>query len=277
MRTGILGSGFGIYGYLPALIECGAQVALLSRAQEKIESRIELGQIRDKIEYFDSEEDLIAQVNDIVIARNPESQSTLLRKLSNSLGFMFLEKPLGSSIIEHSHVLELIESKGINFSIAYLFKYTSWYRRTIEALEKGLSVQIDWEIPNVVDSWKLATESGSNIFSYYGIHFVEMFVEMGIEPRLITSQMTDSNLTLTCLQPEFCINLKVGSESRFILKISSDVILETRTPFGGGNSIGMADERIPFLIQYISNRELNALNSLELEKQVLKFRQYFNA
>ena len=67
MKTAILGGGFGLYGYLPALIECGADVVLPLRHKERVLERPELAPLASKVEWR-GDDTLLAGCEAAVIA-----------------------------------------------------------------------------------------------------------------------------------------------------------------------------------------------------------------
>ena len=91
MSIGILGSGFGLYGYLPAINNLGVGVNLLSRTQDVLESRAELRHLKANIEFCHSEQDLIQRSDKIVLARTPSSQLSFIIKHSGQFEHLFLK------------------------------------------------------------------------------------------------------------------------------------------------------------------------------------------
>ena len=106
MKIGILGSGFGLYGYLPALMNLGYEVWVPIRYKEKISRRIELQKIVSDI-FLKSEEQILSDCGILVIARRPEDQFALLNQLSYSKQKYFLEKPLARNLAEQNQLLNL--------------------------------------------------------------------------------------------------------------------------------------------------------------------------
>ena len=68
----ILGSGFGMYGYLPALIECGMKVALPERYRSVIGGRTELVQYMPEVIWCAGTEEALALANGAVVAVRPD-------------------------------------------------------------------------------------------------------------------------------------------------------------------------------------------------------------
>ena len=47
--VGIIGEGFGLYGYLPSFIELGYKVGVLEKSKQIIENRSELNHFSSKL------------------------------------------------------------------------------------------------------------------------------------------------------------------------------------------------------------------------------------
>ena len=74
-KVGILGGGFGLYGYLPAFANLGYEIFTLKRYERFIKKRADLTKYIKDINFL-KEEDLISKVDCISISRNPENQFT---------------------------------------------------------------------------------------------------------------------------------------------------------------------------------------------------------
>ena len=72
---GILGSGFGLYGYLPAAVALGFSPILCpARYQDKFFSRDELKKFNESISWVDTDQDLIEMATTLVISKRPIDQ-----------------------------------------------------------------------------------------------------------------------------------------------------------------------------------------------------------
>ena len=83
MNIGILGSGFGVYGYLPAVCKNLWTPIILEKNRSKIEARPELFQYKDRITYVSAEKTLIENSHSLIIATTPTYQTKFLQ--SNDL------------------------------------------------------------------------------------------------------------------------------------------------------------------------------------------------
>ena len=71
---GIVGSGFGLYGYLPALMKLDRNVCTLLRYKERILSRDDIKHYLPELNLVDSYKDLIEFSDVIILAQRPVDQ-----------------------------------------------------------------------------------------------------------------------------------------------------------------------------------------------------------
>ena len=71
----IFGSGFGLYGYLPALLELEYQsIRISTKYKEKIISRKDLSIYENHINWYENEKTALNKVDTVIIALNPSNQ-----------------------------------------------------------------------------------------------------------------------------------------------------------------------------------------------------------
>ena len=79
---GIIGAGFGLYGYLPALIEVGEKnIILPARYKDKFSARSELQIYAGYVQWVSDERVMLEMVDTIVLALPPGYQLKLVKKL----------------------------------------------------------------------------------------------------------------------------------------------------------------------------------------------------
>ena len=77
----IIGSGFGLYGYLPAIINgLGDEVILPKKYSDFICSRSDLNEIKDKVIWADNQKVSIEKSNTVIIAVPPIKQRIMIEK-----------------------------------------------------------------------------------------------------------------------------------------------------------------------------------------------------
>jgi len=80
MNTLILGSGFGLYGYLPAMYKISKNIFLNIKYQKKIQNRAELKKFLKKITWYNEKKLTLKKIDYLIIAQNPQKQDLNLRK-----------------------------------------------------------------------------------------------------------------------------------------------------------------------------------------------------
>ena len=257
MRFGILGGGFGLYGYLPAAIQSGFSVSTLNRYRSFISARSELADLAHKVNFLDDESELLNGVDYLVVARDPSTQSKLLSKRSGQFKMLFLEKPLGTDIEVHTKCLEKLIITKQNFSVGYLMPYTAWFKSL--DLSGDDNLEIHWNCVINSSSWKSNSFPDRGLFTYFGIHLIPLIYAIkpkSIEIEKLPKQQT-LNIRLKTNTGVKNIFLSEGDRPGFkIMKYNlglKTVEYESETPFGGQGSKGIPDPRIPLLKEYLED------------------------
>ena len=187
-RPGILGSGFGLYGYLPALIKSGSKkIYLPSRYKEKLSERQDLKLFDSSIEWVKDDLEVLDKSSSLIIALNPEMQAfwvpTALSK--ENINTLILEKPLAVSPKKSFDVLLLLIKSGKKFRINYIFRYLAWANK-LNHLTKipNLNLEIKWQFKahhfkSSKLTWKSNHHLGGGVLRFYGIHFMALVAEWG--------------------------------------------------------------------------------------------------
>jgi hypothetical protein len=277
----ILGGGFGLYGYLPAAMQTHWQVTTLSRYKSFLEERVELSGLLNRVTFV-AENDLEPNTYDaVVIARTPQQQIDFVRSNSSFEGHLFLEKPLGDTVKSTSELLDVLQSRKSNFSVAYLFQYQDWYRALVSHNSSDCSVTIDWRITaGKSQNWKKQIGVGGGILDFYGVHLLSLIVDceydvdsfqfnygedfLGISSRNSSRQL-DIKMTVAAVAG-FEINLK---------GLAGSYHWSGASPFGIKPTPEIPDPRIPALIEYLSGWQTHKdlAESIAHERQILRLRQ----
>lgn len=260
-KFGILGGGFGIYGYLPAVHKLGFEILLLDRYEKKLIERAELRDFLPSIRFCESEEVLIEASDCLVFARTPILQYHFISQNTKALTskkHVFLEKPLAINSHHSNELLELLTQNRINFSIAYLFRYTKWYQEISNTVSDNRSFSIKWQIPVVNTEWKNKSSLGGGPLRFYGIHFFPLFFELGVDLSKISVSDDTSSFRIEDLgyskikvdgvlvdkNPFFRVNeLSTGAS-----------IFSASTPLGERSTFGLPDPRIPIIEKYLAQQ-----------------------
>jgi len=186
---GILGQGFGLYGYMPALFDLGKEVSTLSKYETFIKDRQDLNYLHQYINYFEEEEDLIKNCDSIIFARRPSDQFNFVEKIvkSNLKRNLFLEKPIADSLEKSTSLINMLEKAASNYRVGYSFKYLDWFLDFIKIYNKeskhSLNLEIDWQFnashyKSEKASWKANPEIGGGAFMFYGSHIVNLLANI---------------------------------------------------------------------------------------------------
>lgn len=285
MKIGILGRGFGLYGYLPASMQNDWEVHTLARYKEEIHNRSELSDYANILQYHSDESSLISEVDALVCARDPKSQIQLLNSMQEFQGHLYLEKPLAPTIELHQETLNELQLNHLNFTVGYLFPYTDWYQEIISVFERNLidEVKIHWEIKPTDAPWKSKPTLGGGVADYYGIHLVPLMFDLHIDLKTLNFSCSSDELEiLSHPNAEFRINIRISiaEKNQFQIQTLNQAKLleypfELVSPFGPIPIRGAKDPRIPFLAQYLSEAagKLDSKESLSTERQVINYRK----
>ena len=188
-KVAIVGSGFGMYGLLPAfsrIKECKV-VSICGKNSEMISNYCKkLGLNR----YTDWRKMLQKEKPDAVaIAVIPSHQYEITRyALENGMA-VFAEKPLTTSFDTSLELNKLAKKKRLPNMLDFLFPEIPEWHAAKKAIENGLigeilKVNVDWtflsyDLMNHVKSWKTDVKQGGGALSFYFSHvfyYLEYFL-----------------------------------------------------------------------------------------------------
>jgi predicted dehydrogenase len=183
--VGIIGSGFGLYGYLPAVALMATEKILISqRYKEKFYKRPELFIFENKIQWVKDLNEIIQQANCVILSVNPEIQSSIIHEhiLGSRIKNLILEKPVAVSPQESIELLNKLQISEINFRIGYNLRYTEWVEEIIKLQKitpQKTIIRVDWSFlayhyRNNVSTWKRNHLEGGGVLRFYGIHFIAL-------------------------------------------------------------------------------------------------------
>jgi len=277
----ILGGGFGLYGYLPAAMQTNWQVTTLSRYKSFLEKRVELSGLLNRVTFV-AESDLDPNIYDaVVIARTPQQQIDFVRSNSSFEGHLFLEKPLGNTVKSTSELLDVLQSRKSNFSVAYLFLYQDWYRAIASQKQSACNVTINWRItPSRNQNWKKQIDAGGGILSYYGVHLLSLIVDCEYDLQSLQINCGEDFLGIRSKNSssQLDIKLRVDDVAGFEVNLkglTGNYHWSGASPFGINPTPEIPDPRIPALIDYLSGWQTHKdlAESIAQERKILRLRQ----
>ena len=202
MKFAILGSGFGLYGYLPALISgCDKQVYLPERYRAKLRERTDVRHFEDIVRWRSDDEAILEEVDAVVISRRPRDQEQLIRRCVDTphIQALIIEKPLGMTPGSALAVLDALEASRKSYRIAYIFRYMPWtaqLRQALQSHDASDSIRIVWRFrahhyAHRLRNWKRQVSEGGGALRFFGIQLIGLLAEIGYRD-VANSQFTSS-------------------------------------------------------------------------------------
>ncbi len=193
MKVAILGGGFGLYGYLPALIQKShARIVLPLSYREKLLSRPDIRGFAADIQWAEDDDGLFAESDAVVIAVAPEAQAEWVDRCLaySAVQFLMLEKPLAPTPQRADILLDKLIASGRRFRIGYNFRFTEW-GKTLRRNNRGLG-SLEWRFQAhhyraEVQTWKRHSDCGGGALRFYGIHVIALMAELGYKDVLSSS------------------------------------------------------------------------------------------
>lgn len=188
-RYGVLGRGFGVYGYLPAVASLpGARMTTLERYRNTILQRPEIAGYLGQVDYVHDYQSLLDTCDALILAVRPADQDALIRDAIQRgwTGHVFLEKPMAATPRKADSLLGLIQGSGLSVAVCFSICETDWARsvasQTVVTPLRKLS--IDWRFMahhyrGSINNWKRSFAEGGGALRFYAIHFVALLATLG--------------------------------------------------------------------------------------------------
>jgi predicted dehydrogenase len=189
MNVAILGSGFGLYGYLPALQALPCRVLLPERYRAVIEGREELSGFAAGIAWVADESVAIDLADALVVARRPADQSDLIAGIIHKKGLkrLLLEKPLAPNPVLAAQLQDQIESSGKILRMGYTLGFTDWGRDLMARTAASTGdIRIKWRFrahhyAAGRSNWKRFSSEGGDAVRFYGIQLISLLADLGFD------------------------------------------------------------------------------------------------
>lgn len=189
MRFGVLGGGFGVYGWLPAAVLVpGAKVTTLARYETRLRARPELAHLPAIIRFVDEIEDLLEVSDCLVIAQRPSDQARIAREVIRRSwrGYLVLEKPLAPDPPRAHELLAALSEAKVRVLMGFLMDRTEWGRALAESFvgDRPTRVDITWRFlahhyRHSLDSWKRRPSDGGGALRFFAIHLIALLARFG--------------------------------------------------------------------------------------------------
>lgn len=274
---GVLGGGFGLYGYLPALARHSrGKVLLLQRYCSVIEARPDLMDYLEAAEFCEDESELMSRADSLVMARRPEDTLGLLDRIaaSGQLQTVILEKPVGRTPDEGADVIDRLERTGKAFDAAFLFRHAPWAQAWRVAITRRRGPEVAtlrWRFHahhyrNDLINWKRMHDSGGGALRFFGIHVIALLAEWGFEQVSDSRVIIDDRGGVSGWQARFVSErmapVLVDLDSRaisseFALTAGGGYCHRAEDPFSQPGSLQAAasgDRRVSYLLALLGGR-----------------------
>jgi predicted dehydrogenase len=194
MKVAIFGSGFGLYGYLPALVGLGCAVVLPERYRAVLESRSELADFARIVEWVADEGAALDRAEALVLARRPADQAGMMADILRRphLQRLLLEKPLAPDPEGAERLQALLLASGKLFRTGYILGFTDWGKLLIAQsrdpqVRSDLAIHWSFRAHHYATgrhNWKRAHAEGGGALRFYGIQLIALAAEMGFDTAL---------------------------------------------------------------------------------------------
>lgn len=284
----ILGSGFGLYGYLPALVNrLGQEVILPRNYEEKINARPELACTLDKIHWVKNTDEALSLAEAVIIAMPPTSQPSLVNHCLTfpNIKRFVLEKPLATSPRLASDLLNQLDAAKKLYVVGYTFMNLSWQDQLLWPSSASSTITITWDFmahhfAKNLHNWKRFHAQGGGILRFYGIQIIAMLALRGYkeirnsvltgsstrEPELWHATFTGSNLPVCNL----AINSRSNNDHFSIIDANGTYLLSILEPFAHENKTDDLDRRVSVLAAILNQLEIrdSSRNYVDIVKQI---------
>ena len=260
LRLGIIGSGFGLYGLLPAFrsVRGCKVICLCGRKRPQLVAyckKIGFTNIYADWKQMLKQEDLDA----IAIAVTPNAQVEIAMAAMKQGLHVFAEKPLASTVAQAKALVRLARRKKIVHGMDFLFpEIAEWQRVKTLLDQKKLGefkhLAVDWDflsydIAKQHSSWKTDVQKGGGALAFFfshGLQYIEHFAgplkamktsfvhaaesghggEVGIDMRLTFQTGVTGCVHVSCNHPSLFRHQLVFEceKGRIVLSNTKDVV-----------------------------------------------------
>lgn len=255
-KVAIIGSGFGMYGLLPAFnkIKGCKVVSICGNNSERMQNNYKKFDINQYSNWKKMLE--IEKPDAIAIAVTPEHQYDIVKyALENEMG-VFAEKPLTTSVKSSKELSVLAIKKNLPNTVDFIFPEIPEWISTKKIIDnkligKLININVNWkflsyDLRNQIKSWKTDVNQGGGALSFYFSHvfyYLEYFIGkiQNLQCEFFTSHRSLNNgetrIDMTILFENGCkgnIHLDISSNDEQKHKIEfigkeGSIILQNNT------------------------------------------------
>ena len=279
----ILGKGFGLYGYLPAVIESRkySTIYTLEKYKDFILSRDDIKHYFKKLSFCDEEDIINGNSEELILCRRPVDNFKIISKM-NKVKKLYIEKPIAESPKKANNLLNLIQNKCDIFSTNYIFLILEWY--DFLSININNYWLIEWNFKahynlHKVSNWKSKKKFGGSLISFYGIHFIALAVSLNFR-NLKFSKLINGSYWECILNSDYSKSLKIkincdSNHNSFRIVADEKNLFVSQDPFSKeikNKNLFKNDIRCSILLNYLlmEKSNINLLSSLKFNNEVLK-------
>jgi predicted dehydrogenase len=189
VKIAIIGSGFGLYGLLPAfdsIKDCNV-VSICGKNSKRMENVCK----KYNLNMYENWKKMIKKEKPdaIAVAVIPENQHNIVKiALENNIA-VFAEKPLTTSFQNSLELFRIATKKKLPNMVDFLFPEISEWKEAKKKIDekdigKITSVNVNWsflsyDLKNEINSWKTNVSQGGGALSFYFSHvfyYLEFFL-----------------------------------------------------------------------------------------------------
>jgi predicted dehydrogenase len=287
---GILGGGFGLYGYLPAVAQrtTGA-IHLLQRHEKLILERSEIHELLSRTVFEANIAAIFQKCNSIVIAVPPQDQQSIVEEILENkwVGQLILEKPVAPTPALTIKLLNNLNKSEIKYRIGFTMGETKWFNQVKKYLTvhegETIKIKIDWRFlahhyRSGLNSWKRYPAQGGGATRFYAIHIIFILAKLGIDipinyQRLVMAAgdepMCNFSVANNLCSAEIVCDSRWNGQPSFKLNITAakgdSIVIKMNNPFTEKNkkhnftATTQNDPRVKYLENIIDS--LNEIDS----------------
>lgn len=281
-----------MYGYLPALMNTVGYVLLPVKYREIVNSRPELRQYGQQVDWQADADAALKKSTGVVIALPPAQQRNVVDQIIHypELKKFILEKPVAPSA---DLAIALVDNLRLNMKrlrVGYAFSYTDWFNELLRLTRSGGAGKIilRWEFRadhfaknRLV--WKRSHFNGGGPLRFYGIHFVAAFAELGYQEAISSTLSGGANLDQsanwcasfrgTDRPPLEVVVYSNANASRFQIyrdqaQAEQPSVWQSEGPMPTRTPSELADSRVPILEKIIKSFSLADVNFFRVYQDV---------
>lgn len=193
IRIGIIGSGFGLYGLLPAfhsLPNCQV-LAFCGKQSPRLQNIIKELSLEGTIHIYQDWQEMLTyeQLDAVAIAVPPTAQYQIAKMALEKNIHVFAEKPLTTQLAHAHDLVALATRKKVTHAIDFLFPEIDVWQMAKKLLDEKkfgeiCHVTVNWDfrsydVRQKISSWKTDPNLGGGALSFYFSHvlyYLEYFL-----------------------------------------------------------------------------------------------------